>query len=149
MSSPERVYVDLQHTKNALNFPDKGVTLSELAVSKIRVAERQPGLTRMVLFHVNPTRNPAAEHRATTEQCFFFRAILDVVPRIITKLFGVKRLPPFFRKFAQQTDSHIAAVKPAQVAREKPSIGPDMPAQCKSVDRGDVFLIPAVVRSSP
>jgi general secretion pathway protein A len=49
LSSPERIYVDLQHTKYALNFRGKGVTLSELAVSKMRVAERQPGVTRIAL----------------------------------------------------------------------------------------------------
>jgi AMIN domain len=49
LGSPERVYVDLQDTKYAPNFPGKSLTLSELAVSKMRVAERQPGVTRIAL----------------------------------------------------------------------------------------------------
>jgi type II secretory pathway predicted ATPase ExeA len=49
LGAPERVYVDLQYTKYARNFPGKSLTLRELAVSKMRVAERQPGVTRLAL----------------------------------------------------------------------------------------------------
>jgi type II secretory pathway predicted ATPase ExeA len=67
LGSPERVYLDLQNTKYAPNLPGKRLTLSELAVSKIRVAERQTGVTRVSLetkgcceystsFVSNPTR---------------------------------------------------------------------------------------------
>lgn len=49
LGSPERVYLDLKNTKYAPNLPGKSLTLSELAVSKIRIAERQFGVTRVAL----------------------------------------------------------------------------------------------------
>ena len=49
LASPERVYVDLQDTQLAPNFQGKSLKLSELAVSKMRVAERQRGVTRVAL----------------------------------------------------------------------------------------------------
>jgi general secretion pathway protein A len=49
LASPERVYVDLQDTQLAPNFHSKSLKLSELAVSKMRVAEHQREVTRIAL----------------------------------------------------------------------------------------------------
>lgn len=49
LASPERVYVDLQDTQFAPNPLGMSLTVNELAVSKIRAAERQPGVTRVAM----------------------------------------------------------------------------------------------------
>src|ERR1700752_87761 len=49
LGAPERVYLNLKNTKYAPYLPGKSLTLRELAVSKIRIAERQLGVTRVAL----------------------------------------------------------------------------------------------------
>src|SRR5205823_8923102 len=49
LNSPERVYFDLQGTRLLPNLLGKSLTLNELAVSKIRVAQPQFDVTRVSL----------------------------------------------------------------------------------------------------